>query len=69
MAVIYIKRRIAEVTKISEVDAIWTFLTEYDGSSLGETDMDELRCLLKDRVLYYLMTDRHTSDHRYFKLS
>ena len=73
MAYNYVKRRVSDVTKLSEVDAIWGFLAGYQASktsSLTPDQLSELRELLRARVVNELMSPgKSPSDQRYLKLA
>ena len=73
MAFTYVMRRISEVTKLSEVDAIWAFLFNYEASRNTSLHVDQilkLRKLLSSRVVNELMSeDKSPSDQRYLKLA
>ena len=73
MAFKYTMKRVNEVTKLSEVDAIWTFLFNYEATktaSLNSEQLLRLRELLSMRVLRELMSEsKSPSDQRYLKLA
>ena len=46
MTLTYVKRRIADVMKISEIEVIWTFLSSYkatEATALKSSEIKELR--------------------------